>query len=83
MRIGDRKKFFLPPIDPTTAGVGLAFWAMPVSTGTGELTITCLMGSIWLWGVLRWEGAQPLSHTPFKLPIKVWLLVTQSACPVD
>jgi hypothetical protein len=44
---------------------------------------SCLMGSIWLWGVLRWEGAQPLSHTPFKLPIKVWLLVTQSACPVD
>jgi hypothetical protein len=44
---------------------------------------SCIMGSIWLWGVLRWEGAQPLSHTPFKLPIKVWLLVTQSACPVD
>jgi hypothetical protein len=51
MRIGDRKKFFLPPIDPTTAGVGLAFWAMPVSAANGELTITCIMGSIWLWGV--------------------------------
>ena len=31
MRIWNRKKFFLPTIDPTKAGVGLAFWAMPVS----------------------------------------------------
>ena len=30
MRIWNRKKFFLPSIDPTTAGVGLAFWAMPI-----------------------------------------------------
>jgi len=32
MRIGNGKKFFLPPIDPTKAGVGLAFWAMPIAT---------------------------------------------------
>ena len=30
MRIGDREKVFLPPVDPTKAGVGLAFWAMPI-----------------------------------------------------
>ncbi len=32
MRIGYGKKFFLPSINPTTAGVGLAFWAMPIAT---------------------------------------------------
>ena len=32
MRIWNGKKFFLPSIDPTTAGVGLAFWAMPIAT---------------------------------------------------
>ena len=31
MRIWNRKKFFLPSIDPTSAGVGLAFWAMPIA----------------------------------------------------
>jgi len=30
LEIRDRKKLFLPSIDPTTAGVGLAFWAMPI-----------------------------------------------------
>ena len=30
MRIRNGKKFFLPSIDPTTAGVGLAFGAMPI-----------------------------------------------------
>src|SRR5512143_223224 len=29
--IGDRKKFFLPPVDPTKAGIGLTLWAMPVT----------------------------------------------------
>jgi len=32
VRVWDRKKFFLAPIDPTKAGVGLAFWAMPIAT---------------------------------------------------
>ena len=32
MRIWNRKKFFLPSIDPTTAGVGLAFWAVSIKT---------------------------------------------------
>jgi hypothetical protein len=31
VRIGNGQKFFLSPVDPTHAGVGLAFWAMPVS----------------------------------------------------
>ena len=31
--IGDRKKFFLSPLDPTPASVGLTFWAMPITTG--------------------------------------------------
>ena len=32
MCIRNRKKFFLPSIDPTTAGVGLAFWSVPIKT---------------------------------------------------
>ena len=32
MSIWYGKKFFLPSIDPTTAGVGLAFWAVPIKT---------------------------------------------------
>lgn len=32
VRVGNREKLFLPPVDPTHAGVGLAFRAMPVST---------------------------------------------------
>jgi len=32
MRIWNRKKFFLPSIDPTTASVGLAFWAVSIQT---------------------------------------------------
>jgi hypothetical protein len=49
MGIRNGKKFFLPSIDPTTAGVGLAFGTMPVSTCNGELTISCLMVSVPLW----------------------------------
>jgi hypothetical protein len=30
MRIGNRQKLFLPSIDPTDTGIGLAFRAMPV-----------------------------------------------------
>jgi hypothetical protein len=35
-------------------GKGLAFWAVAIAARNGELTITCVMGSIWLWGV-RYE----------------------------
>jgi hypothetical protein len=31
--VGDRKKLFLSPLDPTPASVGLTFWAMPITTG--------------------------------------------------
>ena len=33
-------------IEPAVAGVGLALRTMPVSTRNGELSITCLMGSL-------------------------------------
>jgi hypothetical protein len=33
VRVRNRKKFFLPRVDPTHAGVGLAFRAMPIATG--------------------------------------------------
>jgi hypothetical protein len=70
-------------LQPLSFSEGLTLRTVPIPARNGELTITCVMGSIWLWGVMRWEGARPLSHTPFRLPIKVWLSVAQSACPVD
>ena len=51
MEITDVQQFLLPFGQPAVAGVGLAFWAMPISTRNGELSITCLMGSLSLWGV--------------------------------
>ena len=33
-------------VEPAVAGVGLALRTMPVSTRNGELSITCLMGSL-------------------------------------
>ena len=33
-------------IEPAVTGVGLALWTMPVSARNGELSITCLMGSL-------------------------------------
>jgi hypothetical protein len=31
---------------PLGAGRGLALWAAPIATRNGEISITCLMGSI-------------------------------------
>ena len=37
--------------DPLGPCQGLAFWAMAVAAGNGDLSITCLMGSNLYWGV--------------------------------
>jgi hypothetical protein len=53
VRIRGWKKFFLPPVDPTKAGVGLALGTVPIPARNGELTISCLMVSNPLWRVRR------------------------------
>jgi hypothetical protein len=42
VEIWDRQQFGFPCRQPLCASHGLAFWAMPVPTGNGELSITCL-----------------------------------------
>ena len=40
------QQFFTPRLEPAVASVSLALRAMPVPAGNGEISITCLMGSI-------------------------------------
>jgi hypothetical protein len=46
MKVLGMEKFSAAIFEPFSAGKGLAFWAMPIRAGNGELSITCLMGSI-------------------------------------
>ena len=40
------EQFLFAGGEPALARLRLALWAMPISARNGELTITCLMGSI-------------------------------------
>jgi hypothetical protein len=44
--IADRQKVTAARFQPAVPGVGLALRAVPVSTGNGDVSITCLMESI-------------------------------------
>jgi hypothetical protein len=46
VEIGDRQQFGLPLCQPLCARRCLTLWAMSVATRNGELSITCLMGSL-------------------------------------
>ena len=46
VNIVDRQQFLAAPGEPLVASVGLALWAVPGAAGNGEISITCLMGSI-------------------------------------
>jgi hypothetical protein len=46
MGIGDRQQFPAARLQPPVPCVGLALRTLPVPTGNGDLSITCLMGSI-------------------------------------
>ena len=46
MEIFAIQKFSLTFFQPLGPGERLAFWAMPIAAGNGEISITCLMGSI-------------------------------------
>ena len=51
VKIRGLEKFGLSVFDPFGACQGLAFGTVTVWAGNGEISITCLMGSISLWGV--------------------------------
>ena len=38
-------------LNPTVAGVGLALGTVSIAAANGELSISCLMGSFFKWGV--------------------------------
>src|SRR5882672_8913598 len=40
----------LTRLEPAARGAGLALWAMAITTRNGVHSITCLMGSVFLWG---------------------------------
>jgi hypothetical protein len=44
--IVDRLQLLLACGQPLVTSVGLALWAMAIAAGNGEISITCLMGSI-------------------------------------
>jgi hypothetical protein len=46
MGVARGQQFGAPCVQPAVAGIALAPGAMPVSAGNGELSITCLMGSL-------------------------------------
>ena len=45
------QKFPFPRRQPAQAGVALAPRAMPIAAGNGVHSITCVMGSVYFWGV--------------------------------
>jgi hypothetical protein len=73
MMVDNGQQLLLPPPKPLLPCIGLAFWAMAVTAGNGELSITCLMGSVPLWGVRRVNDAHVQGRTRVQLPIKIWL----------
>jgi hypothetical protein len=46
MSIGCSEQFRASRSQPAVARLALTLWAMPVAAGNGEISITCLMGSI-------------------------------------
>ena len=51
VKVAGRQQFLLPSSDPSLTGLSLTLGTMTITTCNGELSITCLMGSISLWGV--------------------------------
>jgi hypothetical protein len=47
VEVRHREKFAGSLGQPLVAGRELAFWAMPVAAGNGDLSITCIMGSFY------------------------------------
>src|SRR5437773_543643 len=84
MEIARFQKLLLSGSDPTLACLGLTFGTVAIAAGNGEISITCLMGSIFLWGVESPNGARGNGRTRVQLTIKIWRTLpskAQSVCP--
>src|SRR5216117_3552561 len=84
MKVGTVEKFRLPVLKPLGTGQGLAFGTVAVRTCNGEISITCFMGSISLWGVGRLNDARSKGRTRVQLTIKIWRTLpskARSVCP--
>jgi hypothetical protein len=79
VEIARRQKLALSCRDPSLARLVLAFRAMPVTASNGEISITCVMGSISLWGVGRLNDARSNGRTRVQLTIKIWRTLPSEA----
>ena len=71
VRIGDRQNLLFAVGKPLIARPAVALRAVSVATRNGELTITCLMGSDFLWGVERQKGRLHAASHPFDSPLRL------------
>ena len=84
MKVLGLEKFRLPVFNPLGAGQRLTFRTVTIRTRNGEISITCFMGSISLWGVGRLNDAHSKGRTRVQLTIKIWRTLpskAQSVCP--
>ena len=80
VKIADFQEFGLTVFYPLRPGQTLALWAVAIPAANGEISISCLMGSIPLWGVQQPEERAARVHTPLPLSIKIWSSRARSAC---
>src|SRR5262245_45779156 len=65
VEVGHLKQLGLTRLHPLAGLAALALRTMPIAAANGELTISCLMGSIYLWGVgLKMSEAVAFSRVP-------------------
>src|SRR5207247_10356421 len=82
--VARRYQFLFPRLDPSLTRLRRTLGTMLVTTRNGEISITCLMGSISLWGVGRLNDAHSKGRTRVQLTIKIWRTLpskAQSVCP--
>ena len=73
MHVLRRKKFPATLLQPTFASARLTLWAVPISTGNGELPITCIMGSFFLRGAAQQKGMSYTGPRPLDSPLRLGL----------
>jgi hypothetical protein len=71
MKVGDRDQLAGACRHPAVTHRNLTLGAMAVPAGNGEISITCLMGSIFLWGVEWQKGMLHAASHPFDSPLRL------------
>src|ERR1041384_6000438 len=83
-KVGTRREAVALFVDPAFGLRLMTLRAGPVAADNGDLSITCLMGSISLWGEGRVNDARSNGRTRVQLTIKIWRTLpseAQSVCP--